>query len=367
MGSPDGSAGTPWPARLPYAGRVPEPIADLIGPGWSAEPLGHNPFNAATGGIWRVHRDTGTAILKIATPVRRDGHPPHWATSDDPGHWNYWRREVLAYRSGLAASAYAPAGIRAPKLLDTVDRADGSVALWLEDVAGRPGMRCSAEQLGDLGYRLGVAHSQWLGRAPAQEWLARDWLRAYTVSRPVPESLDWDHPVTVRTWPAELRDGLRTLWQRRYDVLAATDALPRTLAHHDVWPMNVIVDDAGPVLFDWSFVGPGPIGEDAANLILDTFFDGLVGVDLLDDVVDAVLAGYQRGLAPEVDAATVRRAVMLCAAAKYFWLAPGMVGALARRNPDRGQHYDSRDDMAMFAGRRRVLELLVDWFRLALA
>lgn len=343
-----------------------EPVDDLIRPGWSAEPLGHNPFNAATGGIWRVRRDADTAILKIATPVRRDAHPPHWATSDEPGHWNYWRREPLAYRTGLAASAYAPAGIRAPELLDAVDRPDGSVALWLEDVPGRPGMECSPEQLGDLGHRLGVAHAEWLGRAPATDWLSRDWLRAYTVSRPVPEALAWDHPVVVRTWPAELRDGLRALWERRYDVLDATDKLPRTLSHHDVWPMNVIVDRAGPVLFDWSFVGPGPIGEDAANLILDTFFDGLVGVDLLDQVADAVLAGYQRGLAPVVDPATVRRAVLLCAAAKYFWLAPGMVGGLARRDTGRGQSYDTRDDLAIFAGRRGVLELLVTWFRLAL-
>ncbi|WP_329109194.1 aminoglycoside phosphotransferase [Micromonospora sp. NBC_01699] len=340
--------------------------ADLIRDGWSVEALGHNPFNAATGGIWRVQRDTGSAILKIATPNRRDDHPPHWATSTDPAHWNYWQREVLAYRTGLATEAYAVAGIRAPVLLDSVDRADGSVALWLADVPGRPGMGCSPEQLGEFGYRLGVAHSAWLGRETGAEWLSRDWLRAYTTSRPVPETVDWDHPVAVQTWPEDLRAGLRSLWERRYDVLAATDALPRTLGHHDVWPMNLIVDESGPVLLDWTFVGPGPIGEDAANLILDTFFDGLVDVDLLDDVADAVRAGYQRGLAPAVDAAEVRRAIMLGAAAKYFWLAPGMLAALHRHNPDRSQQYDSRDDLAMFDGRRRVLELLVDWFRLAL-
>ncbi|MGW4463517.1 phosphotransferase [Micromonospora sp. NPDC004704] len=345
---------------------MPEPTEDLIRPGWSMEPLGHNPFNAATGGIWRVRRDTDTAILKIATPNRRDDHPAHWATSADPTHWNYWRREVLAYRTGLAAQAYATAGIRAPVLLDAVDRADGSVALWLEDVSGRAGMECSPEQLGEFGYRLGVAHSSWLGRETEPAWLSRDWLRAYTTSRPVPQTPRWDHPVAVQTWSADLRDGLRMLWERRYDVLAATDALPRTLGHHDVWPMNLIVDQGGPVLLDWTFVGPGPIGEDAANLILDTFFDGLVDVDLLDDVVTEVSAGYQRGLAPAVDAGTVRRAVLLGAAAKYFWLAPGMLAALDRDNPNRSQQYDRRDDLATFDGRRKVLELLVSWFRTAL-
>jgi hypothetical protein len=30
-----------------------------------------------------------------------------FATSDEPDHWNYWRREALAYGTGLAATVYA--------------------------------------------------------------------------------------------------------------------------------------------------------------------------------------------------------------------------------------------------------------------
>jgi len=164
----------------------------------------------------------------------------------------------------------------------------------------------------------------------------------------------WDHPVAVAAWPPALRADLRTLWERRYDVLAATDRLPRTLCHHDVWPMNLVVGADRPVLFDWSFVGPGAVGEDAANLALDTFFDGLVPVDALDDVVAAVLDGYGRAH---------ERGVMLAGAAKYFWLAPRMITQLEESI---ATNYDTRAAADMFAGRRPVLELLAGWARRAL-
>jgi hypothetical protein len=327
-------------------------------PGWTAEELLHNTGNEATGGIWRVTRDDDSAVLKISVPGR-DGGVPHFATADEPGHWNYWKREVLAYRSGLAATAYAEAGVFAPELLGAHDRADGSVALWLEDVAGTAGTDCGSAELGEVAYRIGVGQAKWLGRPPAVGWLSRDWLRDYSLTRPVEQDLDWDHPIVAAAWSPALRAGLRTMWERRHDLLAAADALPRTLCHHDVWPLNLIVAPRGPVLLDWAFVGPGAIGEDVANLTLDTFFDGLIDIDLLDDVVAAVGDGYRRGLGGAVDEATVRRAIMVTGAAKYVWMGPWMV--MAARTNSKGIGYDTRGLETMFAGRAPVLARVLDW------
>jgi hypothetical protein len=343
---------------------VPKPPVDLVPDSVPTEELLHNAGNEVTGGIWRVPRDDGgSAVLKLAVRSREGAHPV-FAASEDPGHWNYWRREVTAYTSGFAATVYADAGLGVPELLGVQER-DGSVAMWLEDVRGTPGMRAGSGALADVAERIGAAQARWLGRPPAQEWLARDFLRDYTLAQRIDEHLDWEHPIIAAAWPPLVRDTLRMMWERRHDLLAASDKLPRTLCHHDLWPMNVIVADRGPVLLDWAFTGPGAIGEDVANLTLDAFWDGMIDTSLIDEVVAATAAGYRRGLGATIDERTIAYAIKLTGAAKYFWLAPRMVMAAERAKNSAG--YDTRGPAELIEGRAPVLAEVSRWAREAMA
>ena len=170
----------------------------------AAEPLRHGQANAATGGIWRVRGPVGTAILKVARRPSAADPPKAFPTSDEPTHWNYWQREALAYQSGLAATAYAGAGITAPDLLQAAPRPDGGVELWLADVGGLGGFDWPVARLARFARELGAAQARWARRVPAISWLSRRWLAQYVAEAPnwvgPVEPAAWDHP-NLAPWP----------------------------------------------------------------------------------------------------------------------------------------------------------------------
>jgi hypothetical protein len=346
---------------------LPEPAPAGIGPVTTVEPLTHNAVNAATGGIWRVRGDRAGAICKVFRPP---AHPPvgspRWQTSDEPTHWNYWRREYLAYTTGFASRAYAGTGIRPPALLDARERPDGAVVLWLAEVTGAPGMSWPVEWIADFAYRLGAGQARHAGRVPDEPWLSRNWLAQYVADRRpgLPDPVPWDHPAAA-VWPDRVRAHARTLWDRRADLVARAGRAPRTLCHLDVWPMNLIADGPGPVLLDWAFVGEGGLGEDIANLIVDSFADGLMDLSRLPalaaQATDAYLAGLRAGgwSGPPDE---IRQAVAAAGAAKYCWLAPALLSRAASGGLAGPANYDREASEVRVRERfGRLLDLLVDW------
>ena len=323
--------------------RVAQRLTGSPDPGaWACQEI-HDPIPSATIGIWRVRGAGWSVVLKVVG--RGPGRHPNWRAGAGVDHWYYWRREADAYESGLLSSLTG--GLRAPACYLVAERADGSVALWLEDLAPlSPATGWAPER-----YRMAARH---LGRAqgafasgtqplPDAPWLSRNWLRAYLHPRDVDmglleESRAWDTELARRWLPAELGPALAALRASQEEFLGALDATPRTLCHLDLHPANLFGDPApagmgagdATVLIDWSFVGIGATGEDAGNLVPDAVLDFHVGPGDIDGLYQAVAAGYLAGLRdagwdgpPELVELAMRAAI----AAKYAWIAPAMLRA----------------------------------------
>ncbi|WP_220447088.1 aminoglycoside phosphotransferase family protein [Nonomuraea deserti] len=326
------------------------------------EPLTHNPKNGVTGGIWRVRRGSRSAVLKVLT--RRKDAPDGWRHSDDPRHWNYWRREADVYADGLP-ELWAGTGLRAPKLLALVERDDGDLALWTEDVSGPPGTSWDVERHALLGHQLGLA--QGAVREAERPWLSRSFLRDYSGTHRVPyELLDddeaWRQPLVAENFPPELRGELVRLHRDRERFLSIMESLPRTLCHLDLWPSNVIDADGESVLLDWAFTGDGALGEDVGNHVPDSVFDLFLPAARLPELDAAVYGAYLRGLRESGwrgDERLVRLAV--CASAiKYDFLAPLM---LARAGEEQLDYGGSRpvDAARRYRERGAALMYLAGW------
>jgi hypothetical protein len=182
-------------------------------------------------------------VHKLLTP-RGEGLA-HWATSEQPAHWNYWRREAEVYASGLPERL----GVRA---LELREREDGGVELVLQHVEGQTGAALTLEDLVATARVLGRAQGR--GELPREAWLSRGFLRTYTTTRAVDHRLledddAWATPVLREHFPAQLRSGLRRLHARREDLFRIAERAQRTVAHLDAWPNNIIMGADGPRLW----------------------------------------------------------------------------------------------------------------------
>jgi len=230
--------------------------------------------------LWHVSTPSDRAVLKVI--VEGGAGSPRWPSSPDPAHPYYWRREACVYESGVAAAFGTPA-CRA-----LVERGDGSLALWLEDVPEVAAW--TPELLGEVARRVGSAQSL---APPEDEWLSRGWLREY---------LELHGAMTGE------------------DVLTRLDALPPVLCHHDLHPANVL---AGGVVIDWAYCGLAPAGLDAGVLVADGLADGAFPAGQADEVAGAVWDGYLDGLGGAFDEDDVRFAFVHGTALRLSWLPRG--------------------------------------------
>lgn len=314
-------------------------------------------------GVTRSVRRDGDVVRKV---LQRHGAPGQWPPSDDPRAWNYWRREALAYSTGLPERLRLPA----PELLDLIETSD-RIELVLRAVGPHPAPLPTIDDL--------VVAARLLGRAQAapavdDAWLSRGFLRDYAAIRPVDWSLltddaAWRQPLIAAHFDGRLRERVTALHERAADLIAICEALPRTVAHLDVFPANLIRDDGRLRWLDWAFTGDACLGEDIGNLVPDSIFDLFLPSDSVGELAERLPEAYLAGLADAGwagDARLVRLGIM-ASVVRYEWLMPLTLRRAgdARQTSYGGVPTDTPE--RNYAARAAGLALCADWAEQALS
>ena len=310
------------PARFgPLRTVPPVPVVDALGGDgtpWRAERLGSE-GSFPNGGMWRVHQPAtpgAAAVVKRTGPAHLGGDPV-WAGAVDPADPQWWGREAVFYRSGLAAAGWTD-GCRPARCLAIDDHHDVR-DLWLEEVVDLP-------LAGEDYPRLVGALARWQvhHRGVDHAWLSHDWIPTHVRRR----RLDNDRTLTDVRWtrlfeagiPLSVRDAVRRRPTDPTAIGRLLDGLPQLLTHYDFHHMNVgrVADDI--VIIDWATVGLGPVGHDVGVLLLD---QATTLRDTLPEQWERLVSTYAEALGQAgsaISIAEVERSVAISTVLRHGWV-----------------------------------------------
>jgi hypothetical protein len=222
----------------------------------------------------------------------------------NPAGARYWKREMLAYQSGLLADL--PAGLTAPRCFGFLERPGGEGWLWLEEITGAAPRHWPSETFAAVAQHLGRFGAAYLTARPlpAYPWLSRGWFRSF-VAQYAADVAQLPtlraHPLLRRALPGAQVDRVLQLWQQRNTLFAALDQLPQTLCHLDLNARNLFVRpvDTGAiqcVAIDWESAGVSALGAELASLVGGSLRFDLADRDRAAELEATVLASYLEGV-----------------------------------------------------------------------
>ena len=303
--------------------------ADLAGPVTRALGVGHVDVvdwtvesmkpgtGGATGGLYRIRGNasatevphTWELVLKVLRPhsgrLSTQGNVAA-ANGLEPHHYNYWRREALAYESGLLSDL---PGVGAPRSFGVDERPDGSIWLWLEAMASSDAQPLwTAERFGFVARHLGQFNGTYQVAdkpLPDHPWLSHRWLRSWlarwaTMTNSATDPEPWSAPLVCAAFSDHQAalDRMRRLAAEQERLLNVLERLPQTFAHQDAFSRNIIVPPDGEhvTLIDWAFIGHAALGEEVAQLVAGTLLFGDADRHAAPQLGEAALHAYEAGL-----------------------------------------------------------------------
>lgn len=248
------------------------PVAEILD--WEQQPLGGF-AQAVEGVLGRVHFVGQAQVQDRVVPwalVLKAFAPPSGYPHSNQSAYMYWKREVLAYQSGLLAELGE--GIAAPRCFAVVEYPGEEYWVWMEYIAEETKQWSLADfQLAahHLGQYNGATLRQ--GPAPALPWLALGHLAARVK---MGEAGLQRLPQLIQQPPAWLTAASleRTLhlYTEHPKLLAALRQLPHVLCHQDAHRRNLMLrrtasDSVQLVAIDWSGWGWATLGEEIGLLV----------------------------------------------------------------------------------------------------
>jgi hypothetical protein len=297
---------------------------DVVVNDWKYDTLQGGSFNSE---IYRfagsAHRGAEVRPWSLILKVIRSPD-----NTDDPASLNYWKREALAYQSGLLDNL--PGGSRAAQCFGIVEQPGLEIWLWLEEIVDETQANWTLEQYGTVAHHLGQFNGAFLEKRSllSQPWLAPGRLRAWVAGAipaiPVPADV-LAHPLVSRVYPEDIYKRMLRVWSERETWLAFVENQPQTLAHLDAFRRNLFVrqdrhEQIQTVLIDWSFVGSAAVGEEVGPLVQASLNFLEIDSNQAQALDEIVFASYLEGLREtgwQGDPRAVRFAYIASAVLRY--------------------------------------------------
>ena len=237
-----------------------------------------------------------TLILKVARETPDSQGAPH--------RWRHWKREMLAYQSGLLDNL--PGGLVPPRCHGAAEHRDGMTWIWMEEVRDEVHEQWPLEYYGSVARCLGQFNGAYLTEKPLPDhpWLTRKHLRQYVESAASAVELllnSMEHPLIRHALPGISAGFIQEIWEGRHGILEMVERLPQTLCHLDAFRRNLFsrrtADGRDQVVaVDWSFLGIAAVGEEIAPLVNGSVAFGAVSPAEELELERIVLEGYLEGL-----------------------------------------------------------------------
>ena len=201
----------------------------------------------------------GSAVFRFQGEARDGNETISWSVilktikvtekaTNQGGIW-YWKREALAYQSGLLH--HLPGGnISAPACYEVSERPDGLIWLWLEDIKDDVSSPWPIEQYALTARHLGQFNGAYLtGQSiPSDAWITHNWLRMYVENaKPAVEFVykNTKHPIVTHMLPGNTLAQFLAIWEEHDQILNKLESLPQVFSHQDAFRRNLFTRGGG--------------------------------------------------------------------------------------------------------------------------